>query len=114
MKKAEEEADLVIVIGTSLSGLNADKIAINPAKKSLSGKSLGTVIINMQQTMCDGSATLRIFTQADKFFEAIMTHLALDLNSVTRNFGETRTKALVPYDKHGRKSDDQFMWLGKI
>ena len=32
MREEQEAADLVLVIGTSLSGLNADKVAINPAR----------------------------------------------------------------------------------
>merc|ERR1712013_474521 len=50
MKEAADTADLVVVLGTSLSGLNSDRVAKDPAKRSLQGKSLGTVIINLQQT----------------------------------------------------------------
>ena len=47
MKDAADSADLVIVLGTSLSGLNSDHVAVNPSRWSLQGKSLGTVIINL-------------------------------------------------------------------
>ena len=50
MKEAGDTADLVLVLGTSLSGLNSDRVAKDPAKRSLQGRSLGTVIINLQQT----------------------------------------------------------------
>ena len=66
MKEAEEAADLVLVLGTSLSGLSADKLATAAARRSLAGKSLGTVIVNVQQTPCDGGATLRLFAECDK------------------------------------------------
>ena len=66
MKEAEEAADLVLVLGTSLSGLSADKLATAAARRSLGGKSLGTVIVNLQQTPCDGAATLRLFAECDK------------------------------------------------
>ena len=72
MKDAADSADLVIVLGTSLSGLNSDHVAVNPSRRSLQGKSLGTVIINLQQTIHDGSATLRIFAETDKVFENLL------------------------------------------
>ena len=110
MKKLELKADLVLVIGTSLSGLNADKMATNPAKNSMSGKSLGSVIINLQQTECDGGATLRVFAECDKFFEKLLTHLDIVLDICpTPNITETR--ALVPYDRWGNKTDKVMMWL---
>ena len=46
-RRAEEEADLVIVIGTSLSGLNSERVAVSTARRSLEASSLGTVIINL-------------------------------------------------------------------
>ena len=84
-----EEADLVLVVGTSLSGLNSDQLATTPASKSLGPLSarrgrggcgsdthprLGTVIINLQQTPEDGKASLRLFSTAD-----IALTLVLDL-----------------------------------
>ena len=110
MKNLELKADLVLVIGTSLSGLNADKMATNPAKNSMSGRSLGTVIINLQQTVCDGGATLRVFAECDKFFEKLLTHLDLSLDSCpTTTIPENKT--LVPYDRFGNKTDKMMMWL---
>ena len=81
MRKEQESADLVLVIGTSLSGLNADKVAINPAKKTLTGKSLGTDIVNLQQTVCDPGATLRIFVECDNFFEKLLAHISLAIDA---------------------------------
>jgi len=42
MQDVANTADLVIVLGTSLGGLNADQVATNAAQRSLKGKSLGT------------------------------------------------------------------------
>ena len=99
MREEQEAADLVLVIGTSLSGLNADKVAINPARclvimmmmmmmmminstrRSLTGTSLGAVIINLQQTVCDPGATLRVFSECDAFFEKLLTTLSLSIDS---------------------------------
>ena len=89
MVEEAEEADLVLVVGTSLSGLNSDQLATTPASKSLGPPSarrgrggcgsdthprLGTVIINLQQTPEDGKASLRVFSTAD-----IALTLVLDL-----------------------------------
>ena len=72
MREAADSADLVLVLGTSLSGLNSDRVALQPAKRSLAGKSLGTVIVNLQQTPHDGVATLRLFGGTDRVFELLM------------------------------------------
>merc|ERR1712185_576091 len=49
MRNAADTADLVIVLGTSLGGLNADQVATKAAHRSRRGESLGTVCINLQQ-----------------------------------------------------------------
>jgi hypothetical protein len=54
------KADLVLVLGTSLGGLNADQVALKTAARSRknkhydSGGALGAVMINLQQTEHDG------------------------------------------------------------
>ena len=111
MKTLEQTADLVIVVGTSLSGLNADKIVTSLAKRSCQGKSLGSVIINLQQTQCDGGSTLRIFSECDKLFDKLLSHLNIALDTRGLNPGIPDNKVLVPYDKHGQKTDIQLMWL---
>ena len=67
--KAKYSADLVLVIGTSLSGLNCDSVALEAANKSLLGDALGCVIINLQQTEKDGASTLRIFSDTEQLFK---------------------------------------------
>ena len=60
MVKEAKNADLVLVLGTSLGGLNADQVAIRTAERSRNdqnyhgGGALGTVMINLQQTQHDG------------------------------------------------------------
>merc|ERR1711904_565913 len=67
MQEDAETADLVLVLGTSLGGLNADQVATNAAERSLvsRGGALGTVCINLQQTEVDGYMTLRLFGKSD-------------------------------------------------
>ena len=110
MTRAEEEADLVIVIGTSLSGLNSDRVAESCARRSLVGSSLGTVIINLQQTSCDLTASLRIFSPADGVLEAVLTRLATPLPAPSLA-GRPEERALVPYDETGRRISGRLMVL---
>ena len=56
MREEANTADLVLVLGTSLSGLNADRVAIDTAMRSLHKKALGMVLVNLQQTPHDGKA----------------------------------------------------------
>jgi NAD-dependent SIR2 family protein deacetylase len=71
MEVSAETADLTIVLGTSLSGLCSDMVAEKTAERSLNSKSLGIVIINLQQTLMDGSTTLRIFSQTDRLMKIL-------------------------------------------
>lgn len=48
MREEADTADLVLVLGTSLGGLNADQVATKTAERSCEGKSLGAVIVNLQ------------------------------------------------------------------
>merc|ERR1719375_1441868 len=65
MEDDAEQADLVLVLGTSLSGLYADKVVKDTARRAARGEALGTVIVNLQQTPQDGSASLRLFGRSD-------------------------------------------------
>jgi NAD-dependent SIR2 family protein deacetylase len=112
MESQADTADLVIVLGTSLTGLNADQCVRKTALRSNGGSSLGSVIISPQRTSQDGKCALRIFAKADD----VMTALAKEFGFGPRAFGRGRgirrsadlfpkeTKVLVPYDKNGRRS----------
>ena len=110
VRQAEETAELVIVVGSSLSGLNSDGVASRPARRSLGGKCLGTVIINLQQTRLDGEATLRIFERADTVMERLLAVLGVPIIScpIIQNPGY---KVLVPYDRNGKKTEERLMVL---
>merc|ERR1719487_2179784 len=77
MVHESEAADLVIVMGTSLSGLNADRMATTPAARSSRGGCLGFVIINLQQTPHDGKATLRINGRTDDVLQRLLPRCGL-------------------------------------
>lgn len=46
----EHQADLVLTLGTSLSGMNSDRLVTTAMKKRAQGKSLGAVIVSLQKT----------------------------------------------------------------
>ena len=47
MREDARTADLALVIGTSLGGLNVDQVAVNAAEHSRAAGGLGTVCINL-------------------------------------------------------------------
>jgi NAD-dependent SIR2 family protein deacetylase len=67
----EKTTDLCLALGTSLSGLNADRLAKTPASK-YPKKGFGLVIVALQETQLDDVCTLRIFAPLDE----VMTLLA--------------------------------------
>jgi len=116
MERDATDADLVIVIGTSLGGLNADQVATNCAQRSLRGISLGTVCINLQQTPEDASMSLRLFGKSDAILAKVIARLNFlgeELPALKR-LKWKRRRALVPYDKDGnllpKDSKEPKMW----
>ena len=94
-----------------MSGLNSDRMATAPAKRSLAGRSLGTVIVNLQQTASDGVATLRIFNDTDRLFELVMASLGSPLTSCPL-VAPMEHRTLVPYSRQGRRATTgPRMWL---
>jgi len=113
-------ADLCIVLGTSLGGLNADQVATDPAERSCHGEALGTVCLNLQQTPQDGKMTLRLFGKTDEILlqllhELGMAQAARDLKRNPRPTWPAESRVLVPYDAEGRRlpaaSVEPLMWL---
>jgi len=118
MEDDAKNADLVLVLGTSLGGLNADQVARKAADRSLRAGpqgALGTVCINLQQTEQDGRMTLRLFGRSDDVLARLLPQLGLPVprKSVLRLPKESRV--LVPYDAEGRRlpegSIERRMWL---
>eukprot|EP00239_Pterosperma_sp_CCMP1384_P004047 CAMPEP_0197851094 /NCGR_PEP_ID=MMETSP1438-20131217/17239_1 /TAXON_ID=1461541 /ORGANISM="Pterosperma sp., Strain CCMP1384" /LENGTH=323 /DNA_ID=CAMNT_0043464571 /DNA_START=269 /DNA_END=1236 /DNA_ORIENTATION=+ len=73
----EAGCDLCLALGTSLSGMNADRIAISTAERHRQ-TGLGLVIIALQQTQLDDRCCLRIFAPMDEVFTALHNHLVND------------------------------------
>mmetsp|Transcript_17731 Transcript_17731/g.26558 ORF Transcript_17731/g.26558 Transcript_17731/m.26558 type:complete len:448 (+) Transcript_17731:62-1405(+) len=77
MLDEEDKTDLCLALGTSLCGMNADRMAVTPAKKSFKKKALGTVIVALQQTQYDRVAGLRFFCTIDRVFELLAKEMNL-------------------------------------
>lgn len=122
MQDVANTADLVIVLGTSLGGLNADQVATNAAQRSLRGKSLGTVCINLQQTPQDGKMSLRIFGKSDAVLGQVCKCLKHDLAtnlgledgqklSLRPQAWTADVRMLVPYDADGHRVERSRPWM---
>merc|ERR1719198_729648 len=107
MRASARRADLVLVMGTSLGGLNADQCATMPAERSLHGKSLGTVIINLQQTEQDGKASLRVFGKTDLVLLRLLRKLGVPEPSMRPVTPCKESRVVVPYDAQGRRSETE-------
>ena len=104
MKEAKYSADLVLVIGTSLSGLNCDKVAMEASDRSLDAEALGSVIINLQQTEKDGVSSLRIFSNIDDVFRELLNELDLSIDETILWKEPPQTRVTVPYNRNGVRS----------
>merc|ERR1712048_1149757 len=79
--ECEQKADLTIAVGTSLCGMNADRIVTSPAKRAATGQKgqLGSVVIGLQRTVHDQDSTIRIFGHCDKIFSALAQELSIKI-----------------------------------
>lgn len=110
----EQEADLCLCLGTSVCGMNADRVVSSCASREKHGQSLGSVIVSLQQTALDDSATLRIFSKMDDVMSMLAEALGLQvLADVPYKcvIPARNTKAedvyLLPFDVGGRLLADR-------
>ena len=75
----ERSSELCLALGTSLSGMNADRVVEACARRAQQVDStvIGAVIVNLQQTRLDAQASLRIFARLDVAMRALAVELAL-------------------------------------
>jgi len=77
----EKTADLAIAVGTSLCGMNADRVVQTAAQRAAKGVPgmLGSVIVCLQRTVHDAEATLRIFARCDDVFAILAEEMQLEV-----------------------------------
>merc|ERR1712032_1124180 len=92
----EADADLTIAVGTSLCGMNSDRVVATPAQRAARGEAgqLGSVVIGLQRTVLDEGSTLRIFGRCDDIFIALAQELALALKPALKE-GEFFTPSVL-------------------
>mmetsp|Transcript_25620 Transcript_25620/g.59738 ORF Transcript_25620/g.59738 Transcript_25620/m.59738 type:complete len:541 (+) Transcript_25620:105-1727(+) len=100
----EENADLVLAVGTSLSGMNADRVVSTCASKATPGlkqagpttfscqnaaqegtETLGSVIVSLQRTPHDANSSLRIYALIDDVMSLLAEELELEVHDNVSN-----------------------------
>ena len=75
----EDQSDMCLALGSSLCGMNADRLVESNASRFKRGDAdaLGVVIVSLQRTQHDANAALRIYAPLDDVFEMLAAELAL-------------------------------------
>jgi NAD-dependent SIR2 family protein deacetylase len=113
MLEIEDKIDMCLCLGTSLSGMNADRVANTCAKRAFKGVKgfLGTVIINIQQTSLDERSTLRIWAKLDDAFTILATKLGFNEIKPFPIVVPDGDVFVVPYDEKGLYNKNSRMIL---
>eukprot|EP00929_Paragymnodinium_shiwhaense_P056203 TRINITY_DN2812_c0_g1_i1.p1 TRINITY_DN2812_c0_g1~~TRINITY_DN2812_c0_g1_i1.p1 ORF type:complete len:596 (+),score=118.83 TRINITY_DN2812_c0_g1_i1:99-1790(+) len=101
----EDKVDLCLALGTSMVGMNADRMAVTPSQKAKSKKALGTVIVALQQTQYDEVSSLRIFAPIDEVMALLVQELALEVSPAPAPAGslkQTHVFEDLPYGADGK------------
>lgn len=88
----ESKADLCLAMGTSLSGLNADRLATSSAQRQP-----GLVVVNLQATPLDKLCSLRIFAPIELVLTKVAERLQLPVLP-SRPSCEIDVCQSLPYD----------------
>ena len=108
----EQTVDLCLAMGTSMCGMNSDRVFTTVSQKAKAGHagSLGGVIVNLQCTQFDDLAALRIFAPIDEVMQMLLQQLQIDApNAVEYTptiFNDTNVQDLfsIPYGSNGEKA----------
>jgi len=121
MEEIQNTADLVIAVGTSLSGMCADDVFITACETQAGeetdheGASLGGVIIGLQQTQLDDQSYLRIYSRVDtvvsllaRELKVIVPRLVVPLQyDIAPDSQLSEHVFKVPYDSEGNLTEDE-------
>jgi len=119
--ECERKADLVLAVGSSLCGMNSDRLVstcANRARRSVpSDPVFGSVIVALQRTPHDANSSVRIFATIDKVFEMLAQELSLSTCQSSEQLscpvpemylplGSDEHVFSVPYDQDGKLVED--------
>ena len=111
MLEEEQKADLVLTMGTSLSGMNADRVVTTASEKfTTQGIGLGSVIIGFQRTRLDDICSLRIFSRIDEVMLLLAREMKLNMNLTPYQFKGNSNHVYnnLPYDSvTGKKKEKE-------
>jgi NAD-dependent SIR2 family protein deacetylase len=128
LHKFERKADLCLAMGTSLCGMNADRMVTTPSNKFLAEKKgnerhvrfssrrktntgtncLGSVIVGLQQTQYDSISSLRIFGKIDEVMALLAWEMGItqlpkvDTYCCNKEAEPKSDLFIVPYDGAGK------------
>ena len=103
MTKVEKKVDFCLCLGTSLSGMNADRTAWTPAKKFVENREgNGTIMINLQRTKIDKFSTIRVWAKLDDAFKLLVQKLGLDMTNLRSAPKLDNDVVYIPYDEEGK------------
>jgi hypothetical protein len=110
-----EAADLVLALGSSLSGMNSDRVVTGCELRASKGRALGSCIITLQRTQLDGSSCgLRIFGRLDHVLGKLASKIGLQAaqqhtpaaalfsSAAAASCAENDDVFSVPYDRDGK------------
>eukprot|EP00930_Biecheleria_cincta_P035315 TRINITY_DN24293_c0_g1_i2.p1 TRINITY_DN24293_c0_g1~~TRINITY_DN24293_c0_g1_i2.p1 ORF type:complete len:309 (-),score=60.75 TRINITY_DN24293_c0_g1_i2:420-1346(-) len=101
----EDKVGLCLALGTSMVGMNADRIAVSPAQRAARAsrsEALGTVIVALQQTQYDKLSSLRIFAPMDEVMTLLSQEMELPVSSASASCVD-RALTGLPYAADGRR-----------
>lgn len=105
MLEWEKKSDLVLSMGTSMCGMNSDRVFTTCSKKALENKTtLGGVIVNLQCTQFDHLAALRIFAPIDLVMKMLLGELKMH-NAI---FELNKTQQLKDANAETKEKNDVF------
>jgi len=79
----EQKTDLVLVLGTSVAGMNADRMARTVSEKAKRDEAIGAVMVNLQRTKMDSETSLRIYAKLDDVFKLLSEELKLSVRPMS-------------------------------
>ena len=114
----EKKADLVLAMGTSLCGMNADRVVTTCAQKYVKRhKGLGAVIVSLQRTQYDELSSLRIYAKIDEVMALLAKEMSLHVRPqkmyvpvVPKECVVETDVFRVPYDSNGEFTKDKSKW----
>eukprot|EP00940_MAST-03C_sp_MAST-3C-sp2_P001435 g1435.t1 len=113
----ERCTDLCLAMGTSLCGMNADRMVETPSRKFAKNKGFGAVIVSLQRTQYDEVSSLRIYAKIDEVMAMLAKEMNLHVRAQAPYAPVLDRKNIVrpdvyrvPYDASGKLTKDASKW----